>query len=909
MAYTYWFSDTRATDLSKVGGKGANLSRLAAGGFPVPPGFCVTADAYRYLIDVTGLNSVIEGVVEQIDFDSPVDVSARAAEIRDLIEQQPIPTDIASEILECYFNLGRLMNCRHLEAAPVAVRSSATAEDLPDASFAGQQDTYLNVRGGYSLLEHVRRCWASLWTDRALTYRHRQGFDHHKVYVAVVVQAMVNPRISGILFTANPLNNRESETVINASWGLGEAIVSGIVTPDTFIVDNQTGLIIDQQIASKDRRIVYSAYAGAVEEEVPEQMQRQHSLTPAQVAHLTALSSRVAKYYGKPQDIEWAHADENWYILQARPITTLDKADRITDADGRFSRAMFVEIFPDGLSPSFLSVVSPLLADMLRQAFRELGFRKLPPGEPVREFLNQPYLSVDYIEAVLADLNPQVRRHLVARFTNIFGEERADQPLNWTQLSLALRLFSFMRRFRRDIPGQIAAYHKEIERISAISLPETADYELLANVRQICFTGAGPLLNNDFLLIAAISVCRTVLTKLLKPAYGDKSTEIVDNLLSGVSGNVVMKTNNLIWDLAQAARKNPFVQQVIRDTTPDRALDELKRQPEAAEFLGQMDEVLRICGHREHRFDICYPTWAEDPAPVLAFVRSYLGAELSDAPEQREEKLIARRTALTAEVYDALGQSFSGRVLLLPLFKYLLGQAQWLVSERDTMHFEWTRLFPPVRRMQLEVGRRWQQNGLIDHASDIFFLTLSEQEQIARFPKPCHTLVKQRKGEYEVNLAGPWPELIVDGCDAGEKPQPRRAPFMRDENAIAGIGGSPGSVTGRARIILGPNDFPKLQQGEILVAPMTNPTWTPLFAIAGGIATEVGGVLSHGAIVAREYGIPAVMSAEGITRVLADGDTVTIDGDRGLILRTTENSLPAHKNARNHTESAYQSTA
>jgi phosphohistidine swiveling domain-containing protein len=552
-------------------------------------------------------------------------------------------------------------------------------------------------------------------------------------------------------------------------------------------------------------------------------------------------------------------------------------------------------------------VVSALLADMMRVSFRTLGFSKQPRREPVAEFLNQPYLSIDYIEEVLGEIGRRDRQRLVARFSNIFDQEEEAQRLSLAQLKIALHLIRFTRRLKYEVPSLLAGYHQKIERIKALNVKEMSDAELLASVRRISFSGAGPLLNNDFLLIAAIGLHRRLLETVLRPAFGDRSADLVNNLLSGVCGNVIMDTNNLVWELAQTARAKAEVLHTIQAASPSEALRELNKLPQAEPFLAQLAGVLEVCGHREQHFDICYPTWGEDPAPVLAFVRSYLDVVTSAAPAQREAGLTAQRQALTREVEAALGASASGRLLLLPLFRYLLPQTQWLVRERDTMHYEWTRLFPPVRRMQLEVGRRWQKLNLIDQPEDIFFLTLSEQESMARLSRPCLKLISERKAAYQANVAGPWPEVIIDGfaLDAGQEAPPAAAPRHADDrespDALAGVGGSPGYASGPARIILGPHDFHRLRQGEILVAPVTNPSWTPLFAIAGGIITEVGGVLSHGAIVAREYGIPAVLSAQGITGVLADGETVAVDGDRGLIMRQPSHSRAAHNVAGNHT--------
>ncbi len=880
MSYICWFTDPHAADSALAGGKGANLSRLTAGGFPIPPGFCITADAYSYLLEVTGLNQVINRLLDEINFDDHEDIAGRSAVIRDLIEQQPIPEEIAAAILRAYADLGRALACRHLEATPVAVRSSATAEDLPEASFAGQQDTYLNIRGGHSLLEHVRRCWASLWTSRAMTYRQRHGFEHQKVAVAVVVQAMVNPAVSGILFTANPITGSRSECVINASWGLGEAIVSGLVNPDTLIVDKSSGQILQQDIVQKERKIVFSSRAGAVEEDVPEQQQRQNALRPSQAAHLTALAVRIEEYFGAPQDIEWALESGSCYILQARPITTLGTLPDVDD--GAYSRAMFVEIFPDGLSPAFLSVVCPLLAAMLQASFSELGFKDLPDAAAVRAIRGQPYISIDYIEEVLQDLEPAERRHLQAKFSNIFAPDEDQPRLSITELRMAWRLFRFVRRFRRQVPALLAAYRRQIDKINTLPLAPADDRMLLTQTRQICYEGAGPLLNNDFLLIAALGAHRTFLRRLLERPLGPQTDELLSSLLSGVSGNVVMESNKLIWDLAQQARRDPQVLRILREQDPQQALVQLRALPGEQPFLRQLQALLDVCGHREQYFDICYPTWVEDPSPVIAFVQSYLAVEPAAGPLQRAAELLTRREAAAARVHEALGRTWPDRLLRRPLFNYLLDQTQWLLRQRDTMHYEWTRLFPPVRRIQLELGRRWRRRQLIDDETDIFFLELGEQERLADTPAPCQVVVGERRAAYSAYFAGPWPTLITGG---NARKEPSR-PLQRDDPAVlTGIAGSPGVAAGPARIISGPADFSRLQPGDILVAPATNPAWTPLFAVAGGIVTEAGGLLSHGAIVAREYGIPAVMSLSSATTLLAGEDRIIVDGDRGQVIR------------------------
>ena len=432
MSFISTFEEVGADDVGIVGGKGANLGEMTRAGLPVPPGFCLTAEAYRAFVRTTDANEMIRGILADARMDDPEDVEARTERIRTFLTEQKIPAEIGEQVLESYHRLAGQLGDRETAqtpgamtkaALPVAVRSSATAEDLPTASFAGQQDTYLNVRGDDELLDNVRRCWASLWTGRAVTYRVKQGFDHDQVALAVVVQAMIQSEVSGILFTANPVTHSREEVVINASWGLGEAIVSGLVTPDTFIVRKSDGAIITREIASKDLAVEYAEQGRTAEREVLADRRNIPSLSDAQIASLVSVSQRIENHYRVPMDIEWGYARGEFYILQARAITTLGEAEdvgaipggaihesplqvplqelplRTPLPKGEYNRMMFREIFPDALSPSFLSAICPLFHAMLDFSFETLGFKPPHDVEAIGAFYNQPYFHREYFEA------------------------------------------------------------------------------------------------------------------------------------------------------------------------------------------------------------------------------------------------------------------------------------------------------------------------------------------------------------------------------------------------------------------------------------------------------------------------------------------------------------------------------
>jgi pyruvate,water dikinase len=338
-----------------------------------------------------------------------------------------------------------------------------------------------------------------------------------------------------------------------------------------------------------------------------------------------------------------------------------------------------------------------------------------------------------------------------------------------------------------------------------------------------------------------------------------------------------METNKRLWDLAQTAKASPEVSRVLRETEEQGVGAVLRDMPEAAPFRDHLDTFLSEYGHREIRMDILYPTWGEDPAPVYSFIRGYLDAEESQSPHVQQARLVKERNELTEEALAAVEDGLVGRYLLSPIFRWVLNQTQLHTRERDTMHFELTRLFPLARRLLQELGQRWVRSGLIDQPEDVYFLSLDEMDEVVKHQDPVRDKVLEARQEFDANLRRPWPYII-----RGEEEMYLQAETT--EGDLQGISGSPGVVSGLARVIRGPEEFGTLQRGEILVAPLTNPTWTPLFAIASGVITEVGGILSHGAIVAREYGIPAVMSVPGATHSLVDGQMITVDGNRGVVL-------------------------
>jgi pyruvate,water dikinase len=633
--------------------------------------------------------------------------------------------------------------------------------------------------------------------------------------------------------------------------------------------------------------IQYAPQGGTVELDVPPERRALPALSDDQVAQLAALSGRIEAHYQTPMDIEWGYSGGRFYILQARPITALKPAalpaapgSRVPP--GEYNRTMFIEIFAEPISPVFLSVLQPDFHAMLDFTFQTLGFKPPHDIEAVGIFYNQPYFHREYIEGALKPLSPPVREQLVAQIVNPFSRHARTVrgELSPAFIGMTLRLLRFLTGFPSKLPGIVARYRSEIKAFEAIDLQSASDREIVERLRELALGTGRRFLSYDFLMIAMIGLTYQTLGTLLARYFGDDSEEVRSKLVSGVTGNVTMQTNKKIWDLGRVAKRSVSVSDALRRYEGEPLRAQLAETADGRAFLAELDGFLAEYGHREVRLDILYPTWVEDPSPVLAFVRGYLDVGDQQSPYHQQDRLVAQRAELMALVRERVQRDWRGRLLTWPLFNWVLKYTQAHTRERDTMHFELTRLFPPFRRALLEIGRRWTASGLVDAPDDVFYLTLDELLQVAESRQPQQALVQTRRAELAASRRQPAPGIIRDGraiiVEAAAQAVPGAGEFH-------GIAGSPGLATGAARLVLGPEDFGKLKSGEILVAPITNPVWTPLFAIAGGIVTEIGGILSHGAIVAREYGIPAVMAVPGVTAAIAEGKRVTVDGNRGVV--------------------------
>ncbi|MCW5851201.1 MAG: phosphoenolpyruvate synthase [Anaerolineae bacterium] len=877
-----------AATLETVGGKGASLSRLAQAGFSVPPGFHVTTAAYRRFVEANGLQPRILDLTP-VPVADPAALEVASEAIRVLFLAAPIPDEIANAIHDAYADL----------SGPVAVRSSATAEDLPGASFAGQQDTYLNIVGAERVLDAVRRCWASLWTARAMGYRAHNAIGPEGVSLAVVVQALIPAEAAGILFTANPITGHRGQAVIDGAWGLGEAVVGGLVTPDHWVVDKASGRIVTAEVHDKAVMTVRTA-EGTEEVPTPDDQRRLPVLSEDQVQALTATATRIEALYGAPQDIEWALADGQLYILQSRPITSLYPQPSPRPTDGQlhvYANFNYLQGLVEPLTPAGLSMFLELVRYVGRLTGQRLVEENGQPGiaMPVggRLFVDvtTPLRSpraLGVVKAVTALMDPRMGHAVSEVLADPRLTPRPDRPLSASIerfrpllrvapviLSRVLRLWANPDRARRqlmlDYHHRVAQLHDEIDR--ARTLAERA--AVLDNVPRL----AGFLFPRLLPLAMSGIALQRLSHSYIERWLGDTTTSL--ELLRGVPHNPTTTMGLSLWSLSQSVAVDPASVASLRRPTEQVTADyQAKRLPPTLQAA--LGSFLAVYGHRSIReIDIGMPRWSEAPGYIIDVLRTYL--DITDpalAPDLhfREGDAAARRSL----------EGLLDRVAALPqggikrrALGAMLRRMRDLMGLREMPKFILIRAFAEIRRLWWAMGEDLVKLGLLDNAEAAFFLTADELRAVARGQRePLTGRAADRRDAYQAEMRRKRvPRLITS-----EGVELYGALTVKDGAALEGTGASPGVVEGVVRVILDPHGA-QLEPGEILVAPSTDPAWTPLFLAAGGLVMEAGGMMSHGSVVAREYGIPAVVGVTDATHLLRTGERVTVDGTAGRVIK------------------------
>jgi pyruvate,water dikinase len=859
--------DSREATLELAGGKGASLARMAAAGLPVPPGFHITTQAYRRFVSERGLEDAILSAAAQTSAADSATLERASQQIQSLFARSTIPQDVALPIEQSYNELGN-------GDLPVAVRSSATAEDLPEMSFAGQMETYLNVRGAAQVLDAVLRCWGSLWTARALAYRAQHDIPAENLSIAVVVEQLVPAEVAGILFTANPVTGARDQMMINAAYGLGEAIVSGQVTPDTILVAKQTGAVVSQEIASKEV-MTARVPGGTREEPVPPEKRKEAALKPAQVAELVRLGVEVERLYGQPMDVEWAMCDQRIFILQARPITALPEPRPTLDwklprAGGKYARSSVVELLPNPLSPLFATLAMPEWNEALWALIQAMGLGR---------GLTRAFRLVTIHEYAYIDFGLSAWQSMRLLF------------------ALPLMLPKFVPLLRaaeaRWAEQAHPHYSSVVSAWAARDLASSPATELLAGVREILRAAANHYVTIQSGILPAAYMSEAAFTSVYNRFIKRKSDPPALTFMLGFDSEPI-KAEKSLYDLANWARTQPELAAYLAHTSGKDIAVTCAAQPAPIadveswrEFTSKFAQHLDRFGHAVYDLDFASSVPADDPAPLLDTLKYFLSGQAS-SPYERQAAAALEREQATESLLARL------KGIRLRLSRYLVCTAQHYAPLREDALADAGLGWPLLRRMLREVGGRMTAAGAITKPDDVFYLTSEEAEAAARALDAGQPLehysqavaARQAQHELERKVTPPVALPVKGGTRFLGMDMSRWMPArtgQRAGNVITGVGTSPGRVTGVARVIHGAEEFDQMQPGDILVAKITTPAWTTLFALASGVVTDVGGPLSHSSIVAREYHIPAVLGTGVATERLRSGQRITMDGDAGAV--------------------------
>lgn len=892
--------DAPETTLALVGGKGANLATLAQAGFPVPRAFLVTTAAYRCFVAANELETWLLEQVCQTQTDDPTALEAVSEQIRARFAAGVLPPILAQALAAAYAGIG---------SPPVAVRSSATAEDLPDFSFAGQQDTYLNVVGEAALLEAVVRCWSSLWTARAIGYRSRNQIPHDQVALAVVVQEMVQSEAAGVLFTVNPLSGKRTETVIEATLGLGEALVSGQVEPDQYVVETASGRILSKTLGAKAVAI-HSRAGGGVVTTTAEAAQRQ-ALPDAEIRELATLGRRVADLYQAPQDIEWAWADGQLYLLQTRPITSLYPTPPGVEAEP-------LEVFFSlGAVQGMLDPITPLGRDLLTI----VGACGFGGAFGFNNTLATQTVLYTAGERLWARVTPLLRNRIGRRLLHTFagvadagiGQALAQveagpdwSAAGWPRRSSLGHVTLFLRRvlpvmafslLRPERSRQV--FQRQLNRIVEQFAAQAATATTLSARLALIEQALVPLLTFLFpqavgrLAPGILMLNRMNVLAHLAWREDDVQRRRILEIARGLPHNVTTEMDLALWATAQQIRSDPVALAHVQQH--DAA--ELALQTSAGELPSTAQAALDAFLHRYGmrgvaEIDLGRARWREDPTQVMQTVQSYLQI---DDPTQAPDAVFRRGETvaqqLIADLQAGLRRQPRG-VLMAYLAGWVAQRFRALAGLRESPKFFIIQLLGIVRQGLLESGAELARQNVIERPDDLFFLHLNELKGLAAgYAIDWKALVVERRTLYErEKLRRQLPRLLLSDGRAFYDGVRATAPLR--EGVLVGTPVSPGVVEGAVRVIFEPHTA-QLAPGEILVCPGTDPAWTPLFLAAGGLVMEVGGLMTHGSVVAREYGIPAVVGVHEATSRLQSGQRIRVDGSSGEIVLLDSNGASA----------------
>lgn len=882
----------QAVDETEVGPKAMSLIRMRLSGLAVPAGFCVTATALQEHLERSNLVDRVKASVNELGQAGPDARGTILSSLRRAIIDAPPPDQIRREIGGLYEELG---------AGRVAVRSSGAAEDLPGHSFAGQHDSYLGISNLEDCIQAVKKCWASLWTLRAYEYRERNGFDHLNIGMAVIVQKLIAADTSGVIFTADPITGERGNVIIESCFGLGQALVSGKVTPDRFVIVKNKLKLWSRTISDKKFECVLSKDGSVEERAIAKEKSTRPTLEKRQLKRLAVLALKIETEFGGAQDIEWAISEGKIYLLQSRPITTLPPEKSWEDRQ-IWSCNPAKEVMPDVATPMTLSVIDAILDRFFDPMFRLLCMDRgvhpvygLVAGRVYFNanlwgaiFRNLPGTKkLDFMEATGSHKGLQ---KTVEGLQNASDEDLPD--LKFNRLKFFLKIPLIIVGSFRNTPEKgrriLAKIEAENEKWSHLD-PASLTTEVLTTYCREIMTDLEDLLSHVPYLFSMISAI-PMFDMICNRWFPDGSVRS-GKLLAGIGGMVDATAGLDIWRLASAANSDNHVRDCILSEDHWNTIEDKVSQTESGrEFLDQWNRFMLRHGHHcRGELELYNKRWCETPDYILKFIRSHITQIDEINPVQNFERMATERRQLEKQARNQLKNPIKRLI-----FNHLLIRTQTGSVFRENVKSEVIKLLAAKRKILLELGKRLRDKGTLEHEDDIFFLRNEEITPVAdnNTGVDIQEVVRTRRAEYDKNCSITPPDVVF-----GEFDPDTYIPDSVNEPAevLQGLGVSPGAATGKARVILRADTEEQLSAGEILVAPFTDPGWTPYFVPAAAIVMDEGGVFSHGSIIAREYGIPAVVNVGDATRIIKTGQTILVDGNRGAVMILPEAELRIEK--------------
>ena len=862
-----------STKVSLAGGKASHLGVLHNSGFNVPDGFVVSTEAYRFFLNSANIDLSNLGNTE---------------ELRRSIESANLPSELVDAVTDAYTKLG---------GGRVAVRSSATAEDLPEASFAGQYETSLNIEGRDNLLKHIKYCFASMWTDRAIAYREENDIEHAQVQIAVVVQSMVQAKCAGVLFTRNPLSSSETEMMIESNFGLGESVVSGLTIPDRFVVDSDEFTLVSREIGTKEA-IIEGTEDGIQSVSLEFERSQQSSLDDDEVIRLSKIAKSIENVFKSPQDIEWAIDQAGViHILQSRPITV---ESRKPDDDGIFwTRGYADDYWNDPVSPLFYDLLGDQINYIVNvEANAIMGYEDLPE-QLLKLHKGHVYFNLDVIRTkVVNEMPPFIRSEDVLNYFPEGGGPFGKETMRKLPFALKTRIMAEIRVMMFDADGGMSktndAYMKwteetfnpyclrfdmdfnhavQNESVAALmALADELDKVMMTHFRMVRY---GLPVHTLGMNLITNYMCRRWL--------GDEAGSVIYPILLSGLEHKTSETNNRIFELALHAKRVDDVKKLFTDNpSSDIYLILLESEsPAVKSFMEKFQEFIEDFGDRGFTREPYYPRWRDEPQYVIDALTPLIMEEMRDLV--KAEEALARKRAKAEIIVEKHIRNQRYGPLKWTLFSAILGMARTYIGFRENQRFNLDKWITRNRRVFLEIGRRFVENRYLEDPSHIFFLHRKEVRAAVRAgvgtqeAEHYRELAKERYDEF-LKYENILPPKFMVGSREFDDPIPDSA------EGFVGIPASQGIISGQVRILERIEDIPLVRAGEILVVARTDPGWTPVFSKIGGLVTESGGVLSHGAVVSREFGIPAVTNVRNACQIFKTGQRVTLNGNQGLVI-------------------------